>query len=230
MRLVRPLASLIAAGLLSSTAMAPLRAQEAPAAPAAPAAVPTTPPKLIVAISVDQFSANLFAEYRNRFTGGFARLLNGAVFPSAYQGHAATETCPGHSTILTGMRPAHTGIVANTWIDQRVARPKKEIYCAEDPQVAQASGYRPSLFNLRVPTLGDRLKAARPASRVVSVSAKDRAALMLGGRSADQVWWWEGSRFTSNVTARPAQAVARTNAAIAQALAQPRAALVPPPC
>jgi hypothetical protein len=48
-------------------------------------------PKLIVAISVDQFSADLFAQYRQHFTGGLRRLSNGVVFPSGYQGHAATD-------------------------------------------------------------------------------------------------------------------------------------------
>jgi predicted AlkP superfamily pyrophosphatase or phosphodiesterase len=87
---------------------------------------------------MDQFSADLFAEYRSHFTGGLARLATGAVFPAGYQSHAATETCPGHSTLLTGNRPAHTGIIANTWIDQSAARPKKEVYCAEDETRAAA--------------------------------------------------------------------------------------------
>ena len=130
--------ALIAALLLGNAAS--VVAQQAPAPvtaapPPAPAPAPTTPPKLIVVISVDQFSADLFQQYRNRYTGGFARLLGGAVFPSGYQSHAATETCPGHSTILTGMRPAHTGIVANNWIDQSVARADKTVYCAEDETV-----------------------------------------------------------------------------------------------
>ena len=32
------------------------------------------PPKLLVVISVDQFSANLFDEYRPQFTAGLARM------------------------------------------------------------------------------------------------------------------------------------------------------------
>src|SRR3569832_1550379 len=113
---MKRLASL--AALAVTLVCAPVGAQEAP-----PAAVPM----LIVAISVDQFSADLLAEYRDLATGGFARLLKGAVFPHAFQGHAATETCPGHSTILTGFRPDHTGIIANEWIDQRVAREDKKV-------------------------------------------------------------------------------------------------------
>ncbi len=67
--------------------------------------------------------------------GGFKRLLDGVVFPSAYQGHADTETCPGHSTILTGFRPEHTGIIGNDWFDFTAPRHDKKVYCAEDEAV-----------------------------------------------------------------------------------------------
>jgi len=125
----------VAAALLLATAIAPVTpvvAQSpAPAPTATPA--PATPPKLIVAISVDQFSADLFSEYRQYYTGGLKRLTSeGAVFPRGYQSHAATETCPGHSTILTGSRPSRTGIIANNWFDLSTKREDKNVYCAED--------------------------------------------------------------------------------------------------
>jgi predicted AlkP superfamily pyrophosphatase or phosphodiesterase len=88
----------------------PLAALALAALPATLLAQPVPPPKLLVVISVDQLSADLFAEYRAHFTGGLKRLSDGVVFPSGYQSHAATETCPGHSTILTGSRPARTGV------------------------------------------------------------------------------------------------------------------------
>ncbi|MDP8995293.1 MAG: alkaline phosphatase family protein, partial [Pseudomonadota bacterium] len=163
---------------------------------AAPAAAqPQRPPRLIVAISVDQLSADLFAQYRDHFTGGFRRLSGGAVFPAGYQAHAATETCPGHSTILTGARPSRTGIIANNWFDLGLARDDQRVYCAEDPNVpgSTSSAYTLSAYHLRVPTLGDYLKRADPRSRVVAVAGKDRAAMMMGGRAADQRWWWGGS-------------------------------------
>ena len=64
------------------------------------------PPKLLVVFSIDQVSADLFDEYRPQFTDGLARIASGTVFRNGYQSHAATETCPGHSTILTGDHPA----------------------------------------------------------------------------------------------------------------------------
>jgi hypothetical protein len=125
-----------------------------PVAQSAPAPEPTAPPKLVVAISIDQFSADLFAQYRQHFTGGFARLTQGAVFPSAFQSHAATETCPGHSTLLTGAHPSRTGIIANNWFDLDAKRADKRVYCAEDEKDPQSSVEDPvvSAVHLRVPT------------------------------------------------------------------------------
>lgn len=219
--------ALIAALLLASAASAATAgAQQAPApAPAAPSApAPTTPPKLIVVISVDQFSADLFQQYRNRFTGGFTRLLGGAVFPSGYQSHAATETCPGHSTILTGMRPAHTGIVANNWIDQSVARADKTVYCTEDETVpgTDHEHYVVSDKHLKVPTLGEMMKTARPATRVVSVAGKDRAAVMMGGHTVDELWWWDSKTYSSYAGRAVPRAVQRGRDAVAALIAKPQ--------
>lgn len=200
----------LAAALLLTT---PVLAQEAsPAPPAAPQA----PPKLIVAIAVDQFSADVFAEYRQHFTGGLARLANGVVFPSGYQSHAATETCPGHSTILTGSRPARSGIIANDWIDLKTARKDKTIYCAEDERVpgSDSSNYTVSPLHLKVQTLGERMQAANPAARVAAVAGKDRAAVMMSGHKADQVWWWGGKAFVSYAGRTAPEAIARGNTAV----------------
>ena len=132
------LTTALAIVLCMTGASASLAQNSAPPVPKVTAATPA--PKLIVMIAVDQFSADLFAEYRGRFTGGLARLASGVVFPSGYQAHGATETCPGHSTILTGNHPAHTGIVANHYFDLSAAREDKRIYCAEDETVVHVMG------------------------------------------------------------------------------------------
>lgn len=191
----------------------------------------TPKPKLIVAISVDQFSADLFAEYRQHFTGGLRRLSEGVVFPSGYQSHAATETCPGHSTILTGSRPYRTGIVANDWLDQSAAREDKVIYCSEDESVpgSTSKNYTVSAKHLLVPTLGERMKTANPAARVVSVAGKDRAAVMMGGHHVDQLWFWNGKDYvTIDGQPAPDPVVAPFRSALAAQLAQPRPALPVP--
>ncbi|MHA6768204.1 alkaline phosphatase family protein [Sphingobium ummariense] len=217
----------VAAALLLASCALPAVAQ--------PPAAPATPPHLIVAISVDQFSADLFSEYRQYYTGGLKRLTEeGAVFPRGYQSHAATETCPGHSTILTGSHPSRTGIIANTWFDLKTGRADKAVYCAEDEtQPGTDSGnYVASPVHLKVPTLGGRMKAANPATRVVSVAGKDRAAIMMGGPTADQVWWLNGPEgYVSYRGIAVPPLVAKVNQAVVARLAQPNPGFeLPPQC
>jgi predicted AlkP superfamily pyrophosphatase or phosphodiesterase len=203
-------------------------------AASASTAQPTSPPppRLLIVISVDQLSADLWDEYRSQFTGGLARLARGAVFRNGYQSHATTETCLGHSTILTGDRPTRTGIVGNLWFDPKAPRSDKTIYCAEDETVpgTNSTKYQVSPRHLRVPTLGDLLKRTSPASLNVAVAGKDRSAVMMGGHSPDQRWYASGTTFATDLTnARVPQSVTRTNAEVARVLAMPREPLEPPP-
>ncbi|MFL6728128.1 MAG: alkaline phosphatase family protein [Sphingomicrobium sp.] len=195
------------------------------------AAQAPTPPKLLVVIAVDQFSANLFDEYRPQFTGGLARLASGTVFHNGYQSHALTETCPGHSTLLTGDHPARTGIINNFWVDQSIGRSDKNVYCAEDESQpgTSSTAYKVSPRHLLVPTLGELMKARWPASRSVAVAGKDRAAVMMTGHKVDQRWYWNGKTFDTDVqgTVVP-KVVPKFQAALAAALAQPRPALEAP--
>lgn len=212
--MMRSLALLLTGAMLATAA--PIAAQPA-----------GNPPKLLVVISVDQYSADLFAEYRMHYTGGLKRLQQGVVFPKGYQSHAATETCPGHSTILTGNRPAHTGIIANEWIDQSVARADKTVYCAEDPSQPDTTHekYVASNMRLRVPTLGGYMKGANPAAKVVSIAGKDRAAIMMGGKTLDQIWWWAGRGFTSYKGTPVTPLVAQVNTAVDMMLDADRPAM-----
>ena len=210
--------ALAMATLAAPAAAAPARHHHAakPAPKTAGAAAPTTPPKLLVAIAVDQYSADLFAQYRQHYVSGLARLMTGAVFPSAFQSHAATETCPGHSTILTGVHPSRSGIIGNAWFDLDTARPEKRVYCAEDEHDPGSTSSVPvvSAGHLRVPTLGERMKQQWPASRNVAVSAKDRAVMMMGGHDIDQAYWWHDQGFTSLKNRTLADAALEENAAM----------------
>ena len=194
-------------------------------------AQPAPPPKLIVALSIDQFSADLFDEYRPVLLGGIGRLSHGTVYRNGYQGHNATETCPGHSTIMTGARPSRTGIIANYWFDLSQTRSDKGVYCAEDERVPGSSSiaYTVSPYHLRVPTLGDLWKQAHPEARNVAVSGKDRAAVMMSGHNADQRWYWDGKTFVTDLKgAAMPRSVAAARIAVANAIAQDRPALEMP--
>ncbi len=194
-------------------------------------------PRLIVTLVVDQYSSDLFTEYRSQYRRGLARLAGGVVFPQGHQGHAATETCPGHSTILTGARPARTGIVANDWQDPK--RPRMDdgresfyIYCVEKPgRDAKARVVSPDA--LLVPTLGDRMKMRDPATRVVSVAGKDRSAVMLGGHNADLTLWWTASGFVTYAgkeAAIPKSIAGGINNAVRRSYGKRTRPILPKPC
>lgn len=149
-------------------------------------------PKLVVTIVIDQFSADLFSQHRADFTGGLKALSQGLVYANGYQSHAVTETCPGHSTILTGKRPNKTGIPANDWVDRATG---KEVYCLAVPQNTLADGGpgengRVGASAMRVSNLADWLKTSSPGSRSFAVSGKDRGAINLAGQKGDGAFWY----------------------------------------
>ena len=153
-------------------------------------------PALIVTLVIDQFSANLFNQYRSQFSGGLKRLADqGLVSINGYQTHGLTETCPGHSTVLTGRHPTGTGIPANDWIDPATG---EEVYCLAAPQNTLAHGritdngpVGPDQF--QATTVADWLKDVSPQSRVFAVSGKDRGAITLNGHKGDGAYWFTGS-------------------------------------
>ncbi len=149
---------------------------------------PAPRPKLVVVITVDQLRPDYLDRYRTQLTGGLALLLKqGAVFTDAYQDHAVTETAPGHSTILSGRWPAHTGIVRNTVGVQDSAAP-----------LVGLTGPGASPIRFRGTELFDWLKAAEPDARALSVSGKDRGAILPIGRAKQQVYWYVGGYFTTS--------------------------------
>lgn len=214
-----------------AAALSAALASTACAQPAVTAATPSGAPKLIVALSIDQLSADLYDQYRPHLAGGIGRLSQGTVFRNGYQSHNATETCPGHSTIMTGARPSRTGIIANYWFDLSQTRSDKGVYCSEDERVAGSSStsYTISPYHLRVPTLGDLLKRTQPRSRNVAVAGKDRSAVMMSGHNADQRWYWDGKTFATDLKgAAMPRSVTAARTAVGNAIGQDRPALVLP--
>lgn len=161
------------------------------AAQAQTAQAPTADrPALVVVITVDQLTPDYLARWRTQFTGGFARLLrDGRTFTAAFQDHAITETAPGHASILSGRFPYSTGIAMNAIGVNTDASPLLGTH---------QTGADPSRF--RGSTLADWLVAADPHARVLSVSRKDRGAILPVGRGRHAVYWYAQSsgRFTTS--------------------------------
>ena len=147
-------------------------------------------PKLIVVVVVDQMRADYlerFAKYEN---GGIHFLATqGADFLNANYDHIPTETCPGHSVLLSGRNPAHTGIVANDWYDRDSG---KMTYCLNDPDspLVGDSGPGVSPKNFIGDNFSDWLQTSYPGARVYSISLKDRAAILLGGHHPLGAFWF----------------------------------------
>jgi predicted AlkP superfamily pyrophosphatase or phosphodiesterase len=190
------------------------------------AAQPQAKPDLVVMLAIDQFGSILFDRYRGSFREGLKRLIDeGITYSNAYQSHGITETCAGHSTLLSGKHPGHTGIVANEWYDTATG---KQVYCVADSNFTQAHDPKarkvgPGL--LVASTLGDWLKEQQPASRVVAVSGKDRASITMAGHRADGVFWYaDNDGFTTFVGAGQDPAarlapVAKVNARVKETFA-----------
>ncbi|HEX3235059.1 MAG TPA: alkaline phosphatase family protein [Gemmatimonadales bacterium] len=143
----------------------------------------------MVVIAVDQLRPDYLPRYARQFTGGFRRILDAAAFfDHARQDHAITETAPGHSTILSGRDPAHTGIVSN----------QRGVADSDAPILGSASAPGASPRKFRGTTLYDWMRAADPDTRVLSVSRKDRGAILLVGRARAPVYWWVDGRFTTS--------------------------------
>ena len=162
------------------------------------AAAPPPRPKLLVVISIDQFSADLLARCGAGMPGGLGRLeREGVWFTDAYQAHGITETGPGHSVLLSGRYPARTGIPENDWRDADTGH---TVYCVEDPRArelptAPGTEGAPTGFSqvwFRGTTLGDWMQRQLPGSRAYGLSFKDRAAILMSGRHPSAVYWMDG--------------------------------------
>jgi hypothetical protein len=150
---------------------------------------PRPPVSLVILITVDQLRPDYLTRYGAQFTGGFRRILDaGTFFDHARQNHAITETAPGHATLLSGREPAHTGILDN----------QEGVEDLSAPLLGESQGPGASPRRFQGTALYDWLRAANPETRVLSVSRKDRGAILPVGRAKTDVFWWADGRFTTS--------------------------------
>ncbi len=155
----------------------------------------TDGPKLVIMMVVDQLRGDLLGHYESAFTGGFRRLLDeGLRFTQASHAHARTSTAPGHATVTTGVFPFRHAVVANSWA-QRVGPGWKMTYAVEDLDSPILGFENEAALEGRSPKtmvregLPDWLHAYNDDSRIVSISKKDRAAIPMGGKTTEHVYW-----------------------------------------
>jgi predicted AlkP superfamily pyrophosphatase or phosphodiesterase len=159
---------------------------------AQPSALPPQPsekPALVVFVTVDQLASDYLERYGGNLSGGLARLRDGgATWMRGRHDHAIAETAPGHASTMSGRFPVRTGIASNS---QGVNTSAAPLIDSEDVGA--------SPFRFLGTTLYDWMAAADPRTRVLSVSRKDRGAILPIGRAKVDVYWYvnEG-RFTTS--------------------------------
>ena len=147
-------------------------------------------PKLVLAIVVDQFRYDYLTRFRGDYHAGLDLLLTkGAVFTNARYEHFPTVTAVGHSTFLTGATPSMSGIVGNEWYDRESGKVVTSV--SDDTVQALGGGEGASPRRLLVSTVGDELKIARAASKVIGISLKDRSAILPAGHMANGAYWFD---------------------------------------
>ncbi|MFT5858927.1 MAG: putative AlkP superfamily pyrophosphatase or phosphodiesterase [Flavobacteriaceae bacterium] len=154
-------------------------------------------PKLVIGIVVDQMCYEYLYRYYDKFCdGGFRKLMeNGTNCRNTVYNYIPTYTGPGHASIYTGTTPNNHGIVANDWYSQAEG---KSVNCVEDTTVSTVGSTslygRYSPKRLRANTITDQLKLTYPGAKVISMSIKNRGAILPGGHMSDGSYWYD---FTS---------------------------------
>lgn len=152
-------------------------------------------PKLVIGIVIDQMRYDYLIKFRNNFTkGGFLKLMNEGIFlKNVHYNYIPTYTAPGHASIYTGTTPRFHQIIANEWYDKKQ---KKIIYCVSTESVMSVGtnndNGKMSPANMLASNITDELKLLnKDKSKVISISIKDRSAILPGGHLCDAAYWWD---------------------------------------
>ena len=151
-------------------------------------------PRLVLLIVVDQFRYDYLTRFGDLFgSRGIGRLLRaGASWTKANFDQMPTFTAPGHAVFLTGAWPSQTGIIANEWYERETGRKVKSVTDDTTSKLGGKpgeKGYSPR--RQLCSTVGDELRAADgDRSKVIGISAKDRAAILPAGRRGNAAYWF----------------------------------------
>jgi predicted AlkP superfamily pyrophosphatase or phosphodiesterase len=151
-------------------------------------------PKLVVGIIVDQMRFDYLYRFQKYYgPDGFNRLMNsGSNFTFAHYNYSQTSTALGHATIYTGTTPFYHGIIGNDWYDRTLGKRTSSVNDPTEKTIgSNDSEGLASPRRLLSTTITDQLKLdSGGKSKIISVSLKDRSAVLPGGHIADQVYWY----------------------------------------
>jgi hypothetical protein len=173
------------------------------AASAEGARPPSEPPRLVVAVIVDQLGSGTLRKLTPLLaTDGLVAhaRAHGRVYSEVVYPYAGTLTAPGHAAVYSGHAPATSGVTSNYLVDPSSGARRAIIDDGTHP-VLGVPGKFAGPGVLRVATVADTLEAATDgAAKVVSLSLKDRSAILPAGKRPDLVLWYDSSlrAFTSS--------------------------------
>ncbi|WP_299162099.1 alkaline phosphatase PafA [uncultured Eudoraea sp.] len=157
-------------------------------------------PKLVVGIVVDQMRFDHLYKYQERFSnGGFKRIMrDGFNYKNTQYNYIPTVTAAGHASIYTGTTPSAHGIIGNTWYQRSSKQVITNIGDSNELIVGttDVNSYGASPRNLLTTTITDQLRMGTNfRAKVISVSLKDRGAILPGGHAANAAYWhdWKSS-------------------------------------
>lgn len=157
-------------------------------------------PKLVVGIVVDQMRFDQLYKYEEKYSNdGFKRLMReGFNYKNTQYNYIPTVTAPGHASIYTGTTPSMHGIVGNSWYDRYLGQDVDNVKDTTEIIIGSKEGNNTGISpkKLLTNTISDQLRMSNNfKSKVISISFKDRAAVLPGGHTANAAYWhdWQTS-------------------------------------
>ncbi|HZZ81950.1 MAG TPA: alkaline phosphatase family protein [Gemmataceae bacterium] len=145
-------------------------------------------PKLVVLVVFDQMRGDYVKKWQPLFgEGGFKRLqTEGAWYSNCHYPYAYTLTAAGHTSLVTGTTPSVHGVIANDWYDRAEG---DSVSSVTPPPNNIARGVGP--YRRKAESVGDvLLRVLLGKGRVVSLSIKDRAAILMAALRANLCYWF----------------------------------------
>jgi hypothetical protein len=148
----------------------------------------------VITVVIDQLGSDALRKLEPLLQGGaiaYAR-AHGRVLEQVVYDYAATLTAPGHAAIYTGADPRENGVTTNAMIDRATGKKRGIVDDGEHAVLAVTPPVFAGPAVLKVPTVADALKQATGGQgKVLSISIKDRSAVLPAGKQPDLALWYD---------------------------------------
>ena len=156
---------------------------------------PSSVPRLVVSITIDQLRSDCLEAFRPLFgAGGFEKLMReGCLYTNAGYGFEPVDRSSAVAALMTGVSPYYNSIVGQRWLVRETLVPR---YCVDDVRYEGLGTWeRTSPEAIATSTLGDELKLATRGQAIVwSIAPFSDMAVLAAGHAADGALWIDRQR------------------------------------